>query len=315
MNRPVELSSIGFPKTDPPVAPPLIPASEYERRLDAMWAATDLDWLVVYGDPEHRGNLTYLCGLDPRFEEAVLVVGKHRRSMLVGTEGRDFANRTAVALDLLWVPAFSCAGVDRDAGLTIAEAISSVGVAHGDRVGVVGWKPMGRDQDASSTPPIAAPSFIVDVLRATVGSVGSVTDATDLLLNARTGLRLEHGADQIAFFEWGVSHAAAAIGGIIRNARPGMTEADLARGMRYSGVPLSYHPAVASGANLPAVLGSPGGRVVQLGEPVFAMVGMWGGNCARGGVLGAGESDRRLGGTRFLEQVAVTILARGRGMV
>ena len=304
MIRPVELASIGFPNIDPPIAPPPIPVTEYERRLEAMWAATDLDWLVVYGDPEHRGNLTYLCGLDPRFEEAVLVIGEHRRSMLVGTEGRDFAARTPVAIDLLWVPAFSCAGVDRGAGLTIAEAISSAGIAHGDRVGVVGWKTIGTGPGTSSTPLIAAPSFIVDAVRAAAGSGGRVTDATDLLLDARTGQRLEHGADQIAFFEWGVSHAAAAISGIIRSARPGMTEADLARGMRYSGVPLSYHPAVASGPDLPAVLGSPGGRVVQLGEPVFAMVGVWGGNCARGGLLGAGESDDRPDGTRYLEEVA-----------
>ena len=91
MTRRVELASIGLPEIDPPIASPSIPVREYERRLEAMWAAADLDWLVVYGDPEHRGNLAYLCGLDPRFEEAVLIVGEHQRSMLVGTEGRDLA--------------------------------------------------------------------------------------------------------------------------------------------------------------------------------------------------------------------------------
>ena len=80
MDRPVGLASIGFPAGDPPLAPPPIPAMEYERRLEALWAAADVEWLVVYGDPEHRGNLAYLCGIDPRFEEALLIVGEVARS-------------------------------------------------------------------------------------------------------------------------------------------------------------------------------------------------------------------------------------------
>ena len=33
------------------------------------------DHIVVWGDREHSANIAYLTGFDPRFEEAVLIVG------------------------------------------------------------------------------------------------------------------------------------------------------------------------------------------------------------------------------------------------
>ena len=39
-----------------------------------------LTHLVVYGDREHFANLAYLTGFDPRFEEAVLIVGANRQT-------------------------------------------------------------------------------------------------------------------------------------------------------------------------------------------------------------------------------------------
>ncbi len=35
-----------------------------------------LTHLVVYGDREHFGNIMYLTNFDPRFEEALLIIGK-----------------------------------------------------------------------------------------------------------------------------------------------------------------------------------------------------------------------------------------------
>ena len=38
------------------------------------------DRLVVYADREHSANLSFLTGFDPRFEEALLVVGTDRHA-------------------------------------------------------------------------------------------------------------------------------------------------------------------------------------------------------------------------------------------
>jgi hypothetical protein len=41
----------------------------------------------VYADREHSANVSYLTGFDPRFEEAILVVGATAEpAILVGNE-------------------------------------------------------------------------------------------------------------------------------------------------------------------------------------------------------------------------------------
>jgi hypothetical protein len=50
----------------------------YQHRLDRLRESMDRrGWthLVVYGDREHFANLLWTSGFDPRFEEAVLIVG------------------------------------------------------------------------------------------------------------------------------------------------------------------------------------------------------------------------------------------------
>ena len=51
-----------------------------------MWQR-GYDRIVVYADREHSANLAYLTGFDPRFEEAILVVGEAAEpAILVGNE-------------------------------------------------------------------------------------------------------------------------------------------------------------------------------------------------------------------------------------
>ena len=57
---------------------PTLPRALYAARLERARAAAaehGYDVLVVYADREHNANLSHLTGFDPRFEEAVLIVG------------------------------------------------------------------------------------------------------------------------------------------------------------------------------------------------------------------------------------------------
>ena len=72
------LATLDLPDFGPPgTAPELSPALYAGRidRLRARMAGRGYDRLVVYADREHSANLAYLTGFDPRFEEAILVVG------------------------------------------------------------------------------------------------------------------------------------------------------------------------------------------------------------------------------------------------
>ena len=88
----VELRHVPFPALEVPVERPEISAEEYILRARMLYEAVNLDWVTVYGDREHFANLMWLTGYDPRFEEALLVLGPgDRRVLVVGDEGVEYA--------------------------------------------------------------------------------------------------------------------------------------------------------------------------------------------------------------------------------
>ena len=84
------LETIKIPEFGWPVTAPVLPPAEYEQRLDATLeriVQRDLDILLVYGDREHFANLVFLTAIDPRFEEALLLLDrKGARLLLLGNE-------------------------------------------------------------------------------------------------------------------------------------------------------------------------------------------------------------------------------------
>ncbi|MGA9041608.1 MAG: hypothetical protein WB421_13835, partial [Terriglobales bacterium] len=85
--RDIDIPDFGVPEIVPP-----IPRATYERRCREAYARAACDWLVVYADREHMANMAFLTGFEPRFEEALLLLGpKERRVLIVGNEGEGYA--------------------------------------------------------------------------------------------------------------------------------------------------------------------------------------------------------------------------------
>ena len=84
------LAAIDLPDFGMPDEAPELAASLYQARLERLRARAreaGFDRLVVWADREHSANLSYLTGFDPRFEEAVLIVGAEGEpAILVGNE-------------------------------------------------------------------------------------------------------------------------------------------------------------------------------------------------------------------------------------
>ena len=179
---------------------PLLPTSIYADRLERLRARLDdrsYDHLVVWADREHSANLAYLTGFDPRFEEAVLVVGASGDpALLVGNECYGTAEAAPLPLRCVRFQDLSLPNQPRDASLPLPEILGSEGITSGSRVGVVGWKTY------ASRETIEAPAFLVDELRRATGSRGLVENATDLFIDATDGLRVINEVDQLAAFEW-----------------------------------------------------------------------------------------------------------------
>jgi hypothetical protein len=73
-----------------PDSMPALPSALYAARLQRLRERADTggyDRLVVYADREHSANMAYLTGFDPRFEEAILIVGPSGEpALVVGNE-------------------------------------------------------------------------------------------------------------------------------------------------------------------------------------------------------------------------------------
>jgi hypothetical protein len=291
----IELAEVGRPPLDVPDELPAIGAAEFEERIAALLAAVDAEWIVVYGDREHAAALTFLCNLDPRFEEALLVLGPDRRTLILGKEDVGYVPIVPIDVDVICCPTLSLMGIDRSDGPTLEEALREAGIGDGARVGAVGWKALTPGEWSGRMPAIYAPAFFVDTLREIAGSV---VDATA----AAMGIRALASADQIAVFEWGASRCSAWVHEIVAAARPGVTEREAMRAPPWGGEPLTFHPVLASGPDVAVGLRSPSDRKLAVGDAAITAIGLWGGNCARGGIVAASADDATDG---YLGRLAV----------
>jgi hypothetical protein len=287
----VSLRALALPDFGVSNERPELPEAEYERRIAAVREAVDSEWVVVYGDREHFANLAYLTGFDPRFEEAVLVLGpENSRHLLVGNEGLDYGIEVAVPrLDMVLCQSLSLMGQDRSKSPSLRQCLSDIGIRSGDRIGVVGWKYFSPEEWEGPSQGIAVPAFLLDTLRDLVRDDGVVEDVTAALLAPDEGLRSRASADQIAIFEWAASRATRAVMRVVSNTRPGITELEAISFMGYEGEPLSAHIMFASGSGEIVGLRSPTARTVREGDAVTTAIGYWGGLGCRAGLLRSGE--------------------------
>jgi Xaa-Pro aminopeptidase len=282
------LAPVELPVLERPDVAPELPAALYGARLERLRARADArgyDCLVVYSDREHSANLLYLTGFDPRFEEAILVVGATGRpTLLAGNECIGLARHAPLAVEAVLFQELSLPSQPREGSKPLAAILAEAGVELASRIGVIGWKG-GPDRSW-----INAPAYLVDALRRRAGA-GTVEDATDLLIDAADGLRVVCEPEQIAAFEHASCETSTGVRNLLFGLRPGIREREAVRFLEWSGAPLSCHVMLTAGPRARHGLLSPGDRVIQRGDPLTVAFGIWGAlNCRAGFVVdGAAE--------------------------
>ncbi len=274
-----------FGNTDPL---PAIPAAEYAARCVALYDAAGADWVAVYADREHYANLTWLINFDPRFEEALLLLGPgSRRILLTGNEGMGYLAVLPIEAEVLLCQTFSLPGQARHIAPRLQDVLAHAGIRAGQRVSVVGWKYLKPEEAAPAhlAQPAFVPAFLVHVLAALVGPKGEVTDGTHWLMHPERGHRAANCASQIALFEWGARHASASVFGVLRGTRPGMTEMAAAQLLGYAGQPMTMHPIVTTGKDELNGLRSPTTKIIEQGDAISVAAGYWGSLVCRAGML------------------------------
>jgi Xaa-Pro aminopeptidase len=278
------LARIDLPDFGMPRSMPHLPASLYPERvgrLRARAAEHGLDTLLVYADREHSANLAYLTGFDPRFEEAVLVLGASGDpAILAGNECYKLAGAAPLPMRTYLFQDLSLPGQPRDRSRPLAEILSDEGITAGKRVGVIGWKSYARPET------IEVPAFIVDELRRLTGPAGAVVNANHLLIAADSGLRTINEVEQLAAFEYAACQTSHGVRRVLFGIEPGMTEQEGVRLLDWNGMPLSCHLMLTAGPRASFGLLSPGDRRIEHGDRFTVAFGVWGAlNCRAGFIV------------------------------
>jgi hypothetical protein len=290
--------AVDVPSLPAPEEAPVVPAALHAARADRAYAAAGVDWLVVYGDLEHFANMAYLSGHDPRFEEALLLLGRGGRRVLVhGNEGGDHATLAALpGLERVLAQSFSLPGMDRSVAPRLTDALRAAGLRPGDRVGLVGWKPYAPEESEEGETIFAAPHAVVAALRRIVGAEGLV-DRTGVLMDPATGLRAVNEIEQIEAFEWAANRASRAVRAIVSGVRPGMRESEAMAAMAYHGEPLTCRVMFSASRGPIVGLKSPSSKRIAPGEGATTAVAYRGGLTARAGMIVESDPD-------FVERIA-----------
>jgi hypothetical protein len=286
----VDLRRVALPRTTLPEAAPEVPPREYEARVAELVRRAGVDRVVVYGDREHAANLQFLCGFDPRFEEALLLLAPEARpTLVVGNEGFGYAEAVARGVDVTLCQSLSLLDQARADAPRLDHVLRDAGFARGERVGVVGWKYLTAAETDEPGRPAFVPAFVVSAVRAVTDE--DPVDCTALVMAPADGLRAVNSAAQIAAFEWGAARASAAVLRIVGSTAPGRSELELAGAAGYEGEPLTCHVMLSAGSDAIVGLRSPGARRVGEGDGITTAVGYAGGLCCRAGLV-TREPDR-----------------------
>jgi hypothetical protein len=249
-------------------------------RLRERADARGYDRVVVYADREHSANLAWLTGFDPRFEEALLVVGPDDPpAVLAGNECLGMAAAAALPMRPVLFQDLSLPGQPRDRSRALPAILRDEGIGAGSRVGVVGWKTFGRRET------LEVPSYLVEELRGLVGMGGLVENATDLLIDPADGLRTVNEVEQLAAFEWAACQVSQGVRRLVFGIRPGMSERDAVGLLGWGGTPLSCHLMLSSGPRATLGLLSPGDRRIERGDRFTVAYGIRGGLTCRAGFV------------------------------
>ncbi|HYI66893.1 MAG TPA: hypothetical protein VEW95_08230 [Candidatus Limnocylindrales bacterium] len=283
------LAEVDLPEFGMPASMPEIPPETYASRLARLRERADArgyDRLVVYADREHSASISYLTGFDPRFEEALVVVGPEGDpAVLVGNECYGTAGAAPLPMRRHRFQDFSLPGQPRDRSLPLAEILGEEGIGPGSRVGMVGWKTYASAEMSD------LPAYLVDEIRRMAGATGSVDNATDLFIDAADGLRVINEVEQLAAFEWASCQTSQGVRGLLHGLRPGMTEREAVALLGWNGWPLSCHLMLTAGPRATFGLLSPGDRPIELGDRFTTAFGIWGALTCRAGFVAESADD------------------------
>ena len=283
-----------------PALPPPLTLPEMNTRLArvrAAMTANQYTHLVIYADREHCANMLWATGFDPRFEEALLIIGPDDATLAVGNECFSYTAISPLvqsgAIRPVLCPSLSLISQPRGGTRIddmLAQALHSADAGAQAVIGTVGWKYYGPTEMNDPTGAIELPHFIVEHLRRHP-RVSLVRNATDLFMHPGHGLRSTVTPAEIARLEFSNHMAAKALQRIAFGLRDGMTDFEAYALGQVGGLPLACHSTFATGDRDTMGLSSPTGQTIRKGRQIAFNVSHFGSNICRAGWVAETEAD------------------------
>jgi hypothetical protein len=304
-----KLIEIEWPEFGEATPPAKTSCEEFLSRIEAARAAMEeggLTQLVVYADREHFANLAYLTGFDPRFEEALLILGRRGTPLLlVGNECEGY-----LGVSPLWAEgklrkerfqSFSLLSQPRSSRRQLKDIFGDERINRDSRVGCVGWKYFSHLEHPLGDHAIDLPAYLVDTLRE-LTTHERVLNSTGIFMDPGTGLRTYCSPSEIAYFEYSNVLASEGMKRMIFGVREGMVDHELAQLAGLNGLPLGCHMTLVTGENRSGGLSSPIGSRIRRGHPLSMNVCYWGSNSCRAGWTASSDSDLPSSAQDYLSQ-------------
>ena len=205
----------------------------YEKRIDLLLACMKekgMDYVVIYGDREHFANIEYFTRYDCRFEEGLFILSADgRKYIVVGNEGMDYSYTIPVEIERIMYRYFSLQGQPRHGIQKLREVYAMAGIQAGSKVGFVGIKYFTGDCVEDPLHSYDVPAYMLNELFA-VTAEENVINFTEELTGLPNGIRMRlYTAEEVAFFEYQSVKAANGIRRLLKAAKPGMSEIEIAR--------------------------------------------------------------------------------------
>ena len=278
------------------VSLPVIPREEFEQRLCALrgkMREKGLTHVAVYADREHFCNMYFLTGYDPRFEEALLLVGAAEDdvpTLLVGNEGYDYCFISPLELKRVLYQNFSLQGQPREALRPLEELLREAGLAEGSRVGIIGSKYFEAEHIDDCDRAIDIPAYILRRVERVTGL--EAVNATGFMTEGTAGLRMTHSARQIAIYEYAACESSNRLINMLKALKEGASEIGVSAAAGFDGQPLCVYPNINFGAeHLGIGLRSPDLTELKPGMPVMISAALRGSLVCRAGMAARDEKD------------------------
>lgn len=262
---------------------------DYEARIEKVLELCDkrgYSHLIVYGDREHASNIHYLTGLDPRFEEALLILENGKKpKMILGNECYVYAGMIEIDIDLLRYHPFSLVGQPASSDATLLDLFKECGINERSQIGIAGWKYYDPKYHTLDVSILDVPSYIVETL-CLLTDRGHLHNAMDIFTHEEYGIRHNISAKEIVYFEANGTKASRSVYNVIKNLREGISEIEASAYLCIDGEPLSMHPNVNFGEvnTSYGVRGPTYHQKLRLGDPICVGMAYRGSLVHRAGV-------------------------------